>query len=167
MKTPIDCINSAGIRAEMARDSYPFAYLACAKQHPTKPGPDWTIRLYRAADRWVLDTNADPIWEGTPDFEPTLREYGIHTLWAVEAALWGDESPAVLYWDTQVPGDPAPAYRVGDESGRLYFDGWAATDGRDVRGEVDGYNLGDYFDGPNGAYRGPDRDGIYPLLAPE
>ncbi len=167
MKVSIDSINSAGIRSEMARDSYSTAYLACAKQHPVRSGADWTIRLYRAADRWVIDTNADPVWDGTPEFELLLREYGIFTMWAVEAALRGDESPATIYWDCQVPGDHAPAYRVGDESGRLIHDGWTATHGNSVRLEADGYDLESYFRGPNGAYSGPDRDGIYPNLSIE
>lgn len=86
---------------------------------------------------------------------------------AILAALRGQPSPAVLYWDTQVPGDHAPAYRMADESGRLVYAGWDALNGRDIRDEVAGYHFADYFRGPDGTYLGPDPDGIYPILVPE
>ena len=51
------------------------------------------------------------------------------------------------------------------DSGPLEFAGWAHISGRAVDdSEVIGYNLSDYFRGSDGAYSGPDQDGIYPIL---
>jgi len=69
-----------------------------------------------------------------------------------------------IYWDKSDPQNIGPAYRDCDESGReiesgaLEFIGW--SNGAEY---LDGYNLGDYFDG-DGAYLGPDSDGIEPVL---
>jgi len=77
MKVSIDSINSAGIRAEMKKDSYTTAEFFGSFAHPTREGNDWQIRLYRAADSLVFDTNGDPVWENQPGFDELLAEYGI------------------------------------------------------------------------------------------
>lgn len=77
MKVSIDSINSAGIRAEMARNHYGFAELLGTYTHPVHSGNDWTVRLYRAADALVFATNADPVWEGTESFDLLAAEYGV------------------------------------------------------------------------------------------
>ena len=77
MKVSIDSINSAGIRAEMARDSYTTADLLGTFTHPIHEGSDWVVTLYRAADSLVFTTNGDPVWENTDAFSQLLEEYGI------------------------------------------------------------------------------------------
>jgi hypothetical protein len=79
MKVPIDRINSLGIRAEMAKDSYTTADLIGTYQHPQHPGSrDWDVTLYRAADTLVFDTNGDPVWQGYgTGFDELVTEYGI------------------------------------------------------------------------------------------
>ena len=77
MKVSIESINSAGIRAEMTRDHYTVAELLGTFTHPTHEGNDWTVRLYRAADALVFATNADPVWEGSEDFDTLAAEYGV------------------------------------------------------------------------------------------
>jgi len=85
------------------------------------------------------------------------------------AALYNGPSERILggeiYWDRQDPRDEGPAFRRKDDSGALELSGWAHVSGRNVEdAEVAGYNLRDYFRA-NGAYQGPDQDGIYPVLA--
>ena len=77
MKVSIHSINSAGIRAAMTRDHYTVAELLGTFTHPTHEGNDWTVRLYRAADALVFATNADPVWEGSEDFNTLAAEYGV------------------------------------------------------------------------------------------
>jgi hypothetical protein len=77
MKVSIDSIKSAGIRSEMARDSYTTAELLGTYSHPQHEGNDWTIRLYRAADSLVFETNGDPVWEGMNGFDALAAEYGV------------------------------------------------------------------------------------------
>ena len=78
-KISIDFINSAGIRAEMAKDSYTTAELLGTFTHPQhSDSNDWTVRLYRAADSLVFDTNGDPVWENDSEgFAAIVAEYGI------------------------------------------------------------------------------------------
>lgn len=77
----------------------------------------------------------------------------------IEAAVKGEKSDATIYWDRQDTTNVGPAYRCGQESGSLTHTGWS--------GDAAGYNIADYFCGPDGAYRGPDKDGIYPILEAE
>jgi hypothetical protein len=72
----------------------------------------------------------------------------------------------MIYWDDQDPDDEGggAAYRIGSgdttESGPLDFERWS-----DERGGVgiDGRpHYSAYFRGPDGAYLGPDCDGVYP-----
>ena len=88
MKVNIASINSAGIRARMARDHYTVAELLGTYTHPTQSGNDWTVRLYHAADAVVFDTNADPVWEGTEAFDQIASEYGVN-IDAITAAMGG------------------------------------------------------------------------------
>jgi hypothetical protein len=78
-KIGIDFINSAGIRAEMVKDSCATAELLGTFTHPEhSDSNDWTIRLYRAADALVFDTNGDPVWEGDREgFAALVKDYGI------------------------------------------------------------------------------------------
>jgi hypothetical protein len=81
MKIPIDCITSVGIRNEMHRDSYQFAEFFGRFSHPLHPDSrDAEVKLYRAADSLVFETNGDPIWQDcTPDaFDAAVQEYGIN-----------------------------------------------------------------------------------------
>ena len=94
------------------------------------------------------------------------------TLKELIEALKSTTSPDVLiYWDRQDRNNEGPAYRVttGEinqrESGALDLAGWAHVSGRKVEdSEVVGYNVGDYFGLSGGEYKGPDQDGIYPVL---
>jgi hypothetical protein len=101
----------------------------------------------------------------------------MNTTEAIEAALKGETSDAVIYWDKQDASNEGPAFRreSTQESGALEFLGWAATDGRkydviyDGLGSQrvklgEGYFLGEYFKGRDAAYIGPDSDGVYPIL---
>ena len=80
----------------------------------------------------------------------------------IDAVLAGERIDGVtIYWDSSDPQNVGPAYRIERADGRsasgsLNFGCWSA-DG------CDGYQLEDYFDG-NGAYRGPDADGVYPEM---
>lgn len=90
----------------------------------------------------------------------------------IATALKSAKSPEVLiYWDRQESGNEGPAFRETSgamdqrESGSLEFRGWAHVSGRKIEeSEVAGYNVADYF-GRDGAYAGPDKDGIYPSLS--
>lgn len=77
MKVGIQALNSAGIVAEMKKDSYSTAELLGTFTHPQHEGNDWVVRLYRAADSLVFDTNGDPVWEGTDAFDSLMAEYAI------------------------------------------------------------------------------------------
>ena len=79
-------------------------------------------------------------------------------------ALRGAQSDMVIYWDTQDAANIGPAFRFAGESGPLEFVTWASTGGRITADDVAGYNIADYF-GVDGAYKGPDQDGIFPVLA--
>ena len=71
-----------------------------------------------------------------------------------------------FYWDTQDPQNVGPAYRDHEsgESGEAEFVGWY-RDGAPVSdAETVGYEVQHYFTGPDGAYTGPDCDGIYPAF---
>lgn len=71
----------------------------------------------------------------------------------------------VLYWDTQDSANVGPAYQTKDDSGALELTSWAHVSGRNIEeAEVLGYNIADYFTGADGAYAGPDQNGIYPVL---
>lgn len=84
MKVSIDSINSAGIRSEMEKNHYSTADYLGTFRHPQHDGPDWAIRLYRAADALVFDTNADPVWQGYgTGFDELAAEYGVN----LEAAI--------------------------------------------------------------------------------
>lgn len=61
-----------------------------------------------------------------------------------------------LYWDKQDASNEGPAYRTESESGALELLRW--------EGDAQGMNVEDYFRGPDGAYLGPDADGVYPVL---
>lgn len=85
----------------------------------------------------------------------------------ISAALKNPATKGItLYWDKQVPGEHGPAYRAyleaenGDailnESGPLDLVRW--------EGDSQGMNVEDFFRGPDGAYLGPDEDGVYPIL---
>lgn len=78
-KVSIDFIDSVGIRAEMEKDSYTTAEFFGTYVHPDHPdSKDWEVRLYRAADSLVFETNGDPVWEGDHEgFASLLKEYGI------------------------------------------------------------------------------------------
>jgi hypothetical protein len=78
MKVGIEYINSAAIRAEMRLNHYTTAEVLGTYQHPFNVGSDWVIRLYRAADQLVFDTNADPVWESYDNFHALAAEYGIN-----------------------------------------------------------------------------------------
>ncbi len=70
----------------MQRDSYSTAELLGTFQHPQHlDSNDWTVRLYRAADELVFETNGDPVWETTnpSDFAALVMQYGIN----IEEAL--------------------------------------------------------------------------------
>lgn len=61
-----------------------------------------------------------------------------------------------IYWDEQDKSNQGPAYRVaGGESGALELLMW--------EGDAKGMHLEDFFR-HNGAYSGPDADGVYPVL---
>lgn len=85
----------------------------------------------------------------------------------IDQALRGEATPGhsvTIYWDGQDPNNGGPAYRIVDaagheESGALHHRGWSADD-------TDGYYLTEYF-GPTDEYRGPDQDGVYPILSAE
>jgi hypothetical protein len=78
MKTGIDRINSAGIRAEMERDSYRYADFIGSYDHPQHKGEnDWRVTLWFAADQFVFETNGDPIWNNDSAFPAICEEYGI------------------------------------------------------------------------------------------
>ena len=62
----------------MSKDSYTTAELIGTFTHPVKTGADWTVRLYFAADQLVFDTNADPVWACSPEFDLLVAEYGIN-----------------------------------------------------------------------------------------
>ena len=91
----------------------------------------------------------------------------------IASALKSAKSDEVLiYWDSQDSNNPGAAYRTttGEqdrrESGPLWLNDWAHVSGREVdESEVVGYNAGDYFGGNDGAYSGPDKDGIYPIFS--
>lgn len=79
MIIPRDRINSAAIRSEMERDHYATAEFLGTYSHPSHPNSrDWEITLYRAADALVAETNGDPVWEHSPDFDQLLAEYSIN-----------------------------------------------------------------------------------------
>ena len=91
----------------------------------------------------------------------------ISTSDAISAALRGEDSPAVIYWDTQDPANPGPAYRRTDceESGALDFVKWGANEPANCTPDVtDGYQL-EYYFGTDGAYKGPDDFGVFPVLS--
>lgn len=86
----------------------------------------------------------------------------------IESALLSASTDSVtLYWDYSAGEDEGPAFRFSDEdktSGPLDFQGWL-RDGKKVEGEeAAGYTVGAFFRGHDGAYLGPDEDGIYPAL---
>ena len=58
-----------------------------------------------------------------------------------------------LYWDK----NSGPAYRTEADSGALELLKWSTE-------ASEGQNLEDYFRGADGAYLGPDEDGVYPVL---
>jgi len=71
----------------------------------------------------------------------------------------------LIYWDTQDPRNTGAAFRTPNDSGPLEFVRWAHVSGRTVSSaETEGYHLRDFFRGPDGAYAGPDQDGIFPVL---
>lgn len=75
----------------------------------------------------------------------------------IEAALKDSTTSGItLYWDTQDPSNVGPAYRTADESGALELLRW--------EGDATGMNVEDFFRGPDGAYLGPDQDGVHPVL---
>ena len=78
---------------------------------------------------------------------------------SIRAALQGRPSSAVIYWDRQDPSNVGPAYRFEGESGVLEFIEWSNGESSMV-----GYELPNYF-GRDGSYKGPDCDGIYPILS--
>lgn len=89
-----------------------------------------------------------------------------------EALKSAKSTEVEIYMDHQDRSNEGPAFRelTGEKdqrtSGPLEFRGWAHVSGRKVEdSEVIGYNVGDYFCGNDGAYSGPDRDGIYPVLS--
>lgn len=102
---------------------------------------------------------------------PPMKNQKMKSSEIIASALKTTYSPnVVLYWDKQDPQNPGPAYRLsrdnGGESGSLDVTGWAHVSGRKVEeSEVAGYNIADYFTGADGAYAGPDQDGIYPVLS--
>jgi len=83
----------------------------------------------------------------------------MNTTEAIEAALKGETSDVVIYWDSQDSNNEGPAFRreSTQESGALEFRGWIGEN-------TNGYFLGEYFKGPDSAYLGPDSDGVYPNL---
>jgi hypothetical protein len=77
--------------------------------------------------------------------------------------LKGEQSDATIYWDTQDQSNIGPAFRMEGDSGALNVTGWAHVSGRALANdEAIGYNVSDYFTA--GAYRGPDANGIYPMM---
>jgi hypothetical protein len=79
----------------------------------------------------------------------------------IDRAAAGEAVPCLtLYYDTQDPADPGPAYRTAEEGGALELCGWGGpADGT----EDSSYRIGEFF-GDDGAYRGPDNEGVYPLF---
>lgn len=77
MKVHINTIRAEDIRDEMRRDSYQYAELLGTFNHPEHTSSPWTVRLYRAADALVIDSNGTAIWDGTEDFDDYCDDYGI------------------------------------------------------------------------------------------
>ena len=79
MNISIHSITSIGIRNEMEKDYYTTAELLGTFTHLDHPSSsDWTVRLYRAADQLVFETNGDPVWETeTKGFAAIVRDHGI------------------------------------------------------------------------------------------
>ena len=77
----------------------------------------------------------------------------------IEAALKNPATKGItLYWDRQDSANEGPAYRTSDDSGSLELLRW--------EGDAAGMHLENFFRGPDGAYLGPDADGVYPVLIP-
>lgn len=88
---------------------------------------------------------------------PTSRP--IHDLIRAACMSPNAASPEILlYWDVQDPANPGPAYRTATDSGPCELMHW--------NGSSQGMHLEDFFRGPDGAYLGPDSDGVYPILIP-
>lgn len=87
---------------------------------------------------------------------------------SIALALVGKSSQASLFWEKQNPSKEGPVYHIGKETGLLEFVRWTHVSGRSVaETEIHGKRLRDFFTGPSGSYRGPDTNGIYPLLRSE
>ena len=80
MKVHIDGINSASIRAEMAKDGYTVAELLGTFSHPyLSDSPDYVVRLWRAADALVFETNGDSVWDNDAEgFSALCEVFGVN-----------------------------------------------------------------------------------------
>ncbi len=87
---------------------------------------------------------------------------------SIALALVGKPSQASLFWEKQNPSKEGPVYHIGKDAGLLEFVRWSHISGHSVsEAEAQGKKLRDYFTGQGNSYRGPDSNGIYPLLRSE
>ena len=86
----------------------------------------------------------------------------------ITQALRGKPSPANVSWQVLNPSSEGAVYRIGRDCGLLNFAGWAHVSGSpfsEQEAEAAGKKLKSFFDGPDAAYTGPDRDGVHPLFS--
>lgn len=82
-------------------------------------------------------------------------------------ALLGQPSTTTVKWLKANPSEEGPVYCIGLVCSALEFVRWAHASGRQVPAEMAARKeLRAFFNGWNGAYTGPDRDGVYPLMKP-
>jgi hypothetical protein len=82
----------------------------------------------------------------------------------LHAALRGEESSVRIYWDDGDPQNEGPACEdARGERDPLDFVCWASVNDNVKRPNIEGYQIVHFFD-EHGDYRGPDNDGIYPVM---
>lgn len=86
---------------------------------------------------------------------------------SIALALLGKPAATQLSWEVQNPSTEGAVYRVGQKCGLLEFVRWAHLSGRlATEQEFAGKKIRSYFSSYDGAYTGPDKTGVYPVLKP-
>ena len=86
---------------------------------------------------------------------------------SIALALLGKPAATQLSWEVQNPSTEGAVYRVGQKCGLLEFVRWAHLSGRlATEQEFAGKKVRSFFSSYDGAYTGPDKTGVYPVLKP-
>ena len=84
---------------------------------------------------------------------------------SITLALLGKPSAAILFWERLNPSSEGAVFRLGKDCGLLAFIGWAHVSGRAVtEQEIAGKKVRNFFNGVEGGYTGPDKQGVYPAF---